>query len=286
MDEFLTTSVVAIGNTKAVINEYLLGATSIGVASGVGVALNENVSIRATVSGIGSNRATTLYSDYMSSTVVASGDASVFTLLTIATVVSASVYPDVVSTIPGVIPFQWQYEQRVLVSEFADGSESRRLSWQSNKKSVAISYRYISRTQARDLYEFYRKMEGPLTSFSFFFPNSLTYYKEFCGTYTGTTSINLPSLSDEGASVKDLYAGNTLLVQDVDYKFYRAGSYDGGDRVELLFTPVAGSKFFWSFTGRLKVKARFEEGPIQINEIKDRFSSLSVELVGLESEFV
>ena len=35
-------------------------------------------------------------------------------------------YPDVVSDIPGTIPFLWQYNQKVMVSDFADGSESRR----------------------------------------------------------------------------------------------------------------------------------------------------------------
>lgn len=200
------------------------------------------------------------------------------------TVVVGSVYPDVVDTIPGVIPFLWQYNQRVLISSFADGTESRRLVWKSPRKDVMISYRYLIREEAQQLYDFYQKQEGPLKSFSFFFPNPQSYEKEYCGVYTGQTlNINLPSQVSDGGAYRKLYNGGTEVT---NYTFYPRGGPDGGDRATLLFTPSIGDNFYFTFVGRLRLNVRFSDAAIQVSEIKDRFSSFAIELIGLEASFI
>jgi hypothetical protein len=203
------------------------------------------------------------------------------------TVAIGSVYPDTITEIPGVIPFVWQYKQRVLVSEFANGAENRRLSWQSPRKDVMISYHYLIREEAQQLYDFYQRQEGPLKSFAFFFPNPQSYEREYCGTYTGVKDINLPSKVSNGGVGRILYNGNTILSGS-QYDFYEHSGDTGCDKATLraTYTPAIGSKFYFSFVGRLKIKARFSDSPIQVGEIKDRFSSFSVELIGLEASFI
>ena len=149
-----------------------------------------------------------------------------------------------------------------------------------------ITYNYITRDEAQRIYDFYQEHEGALREFSFFFPNAQSYVKEYCGTYRGEgppVSINLPSLLTTSTSYRKLYNGSSEVT---NYTFYHKGGPDGGDRAVLGSTPSVGDKFYFSFAGRLKIRARFSESSVQVGEIKDRFSSFSVELIGLDARFV
>lgn len=199
-------------------------------------------------------------------------------------IASTSVYPDVVSDIKGVIPFQWGYQQRVAISTFTTGVESRRLVQNAPRKSVRIRYKYVTREEAQRLYNFYQQQQGAFRPFAFFFPNPQGYEKEYCGTYTGMTkNINLPSKVTNSSSYQQLYVGNTPVS---NYTFNMGASPDTGDMAVLGGTPVIGDKYYLSFEGRLKIKARFSDNPIEIDELKNKYSSFTIELVGLEAEFV
>ena len=239
------------------------------------VGLSATVTVAAGASGLVNGR-------YLNSVAKATPrvHASLYAMGPVGTI---AVYPDVVDDIKGVIPFQWAFAQQVLISNFANGTESRRASWQAPKKNVIIRYNHITRDEAQRIYDFYQQQGGPLREFSFFFPNPQSYVREYCGVYTDTLSINLPSkLTNEG-SYRALYNGVSPIY---NYWFNHEGAPDSGDRLVLSETPSVGDKFYWSFVGRLKLKMRFSENPIHVSEIKDRFASLSVELIGLEPEFV
>lgn len=192
-------------------------------------------------------------------------------------------YPDVRDDILPVIPFVYGFEQRIIKTEFENGKESRRLVWQEPRRYVSLNYRAQTQEDLDEIYAFYREKQGPFKRFSFFFPNSETYVKEYCGTPSSdTTQINLPS---RGA----LFGSYTLYEDDVaitSYSFHATSAPDGGDYVEANNTFYAGYKYHWSFQGNLKIQARFDENPIEIQDVKGRLMDFRVNLVGLQAEVV
>jgi hypothetical protein len=197
-------------------------------------------------------------------------------------------YPDVVTDIKGVIPFQWGYEQKIIKNQFANGSESRRLMWQTPRRAVSIQYSYLQLYDTQRLYDFYASKSGPYQSFAFFFPQTQEYTKEFCGTSDGEEhSINLPSKID--ASIQpvsyELYQGENVFPS-ASY-LVSLGTGPNSEDVLTLVNPTAtfliGKKYYWSFVGRLKLKARFDENPVEIEEVKDQYSTFTVNLTGLQA---
>jgi len=199
-------------------------------------------------------------------------------------------YPDVVNHVKGVIPFQWACEQKIIKTEFGDGTESRRLIWQSARRNVSIQYKFLSLYDTHIIYDFYRKRNGPYELFSFFFPQTKTYTKEYCGTSDGTEiGINLPSLIDDEIIPMNyyLYAGDSLISPSL-YTLVNNGGPDGEDYLYLNggFHFNAGVKYYWTFTGRLKTKVRFDDSPIEIDEVKDQYASFTINLIGLKAELI
>jgi len=80
-------------------------------------------------------------------------------------------YPDVISVVPAITPMGYEMEQRVLISEYEDSTEQRRLIWASPKSKYYIEYKYISRAEKDILVDFYKQMKGPFEAFNFIPPN-------------------------------------------------------------------------------------------------------------------
>lgn len=190
-------------------------------------------------------------------------------------------YPDVITNVRGHIPFRWDYDMLVLKSSFADGSESRRALWNAPRRNISIKYTLRSLDDMQTIFEYYRKKEGSLISFAFFHPQRLSYNKEFCGTYEGTGSpINLPS---KGATSVTMYVNNVSVPFSIDTGGH--GPY-GEDQAVITGGLNQGDKVSMSFTGRLKTRARFADGAIQVDEVKDQYASFTVNLVGLQARLI
>lgn len=197
------------------------------------------------------------------------------------------VYPDIITEIPGVIPFDYSVVNPVLATEFASGKESRRAVWASQRRNITIYYKRLTTEQANTFLAFYRSMEGPLKSFVFFFPHERVYFEESFGSSTGSeTIINLPSIDQSLSDPIVLRRGNVVLNFGSDY-FVTYGTGPNGEDQAVLDTPGSlGQTYFFSFTGRLKIKARFESKPIRFIEEKTLATDITVKLVGLQGEIV
>lgn len=192
-------------------------------------------------------------------------------------------YPDVLTQAQPVIPFGWAPEQIILKSQFANGEESRRLVWSSNRKRVVMQYRALPLSEMQLIYDFFRNMNGPFQRFSFFFPQELEYTREFCGTVgsSSTTVINLPS---KGAYNDTLYLNGSPTT---GYTLSTGTGPDGEDRaIKSSGSWVPGDTFHFSFIGRLKIVARFDENPIEIEEVKDQYATFKVNLVDLGAKTI
>lgn len=193
-------------------------------------------------------------------------------------------YPDVLTDIKGTIPFNWESNQKILKTEFENGQESRRLVWQNPRRNVSIQYTALDFDRSRRLYNFYKDMNGPFSSFVFFFPQVVVYTKEFCGSADGgEAGINLPSKGGQGYT---LYSGSTVIPSG-QYTYYISGGPDGEDRLVFSgYTPALGERFYWTFTGRLKLIMRFSETPVSFAEVKAIAVAIKVNLIGLQAKLV
>lgn len=188
-------------------------------------------------------------------------------------------YPDVLTQVKGHIPFKWDYNSLVMKTSFANGTESRRAVWQAPRKSVNIKYTHRTIDEAQVIYDFYQGREGSLREFVFFFPQVQSYVKEFCGTHKGDTG-NQVTLPSKGAQA----ATSTLYVNGAARSFsFLSQTGIGEDRASVSGVLSAGDKIEFSFSGRLKIWARFSDDPVQVNEVKDVYSSFTVNLYGLQA---
>ena len=195
------------------------------------------------------------------------------------------VYPDVITGIPGVIPFDYTAAQPILKTEFASGRESRRAVWSSPRRNVTIFYKRLTVTQANSFWEFYRSMEGPLSSFVFYFPHERVYYEESFGSSSGTEDIiNLPCKGLQTGESFLLQRGHVVLNYPSDYTLSLGTGPNGEDQADLDTPGSVGQTYFFSFTGKLKIKTRFSEKPIRFVEEKTLSTDITVRLIGLQGD--
>lgn len=81
-------------------------------------------------------------------------------------------YPNVDTEVQGMIPFEYGEQQKVLISNYEDGKEQRRVVWSRPRKMIKINYKARSIADLNTIRNFYQSMKGPLESFTFFFPTS------------------------------------------------------------------------------------------------------------------
>jgi hypothetical protein len=196
---------------------------------------------------------------------------------------SLKIYPDITSDSPAAVPLQWSQSQLILSSEFETGREQRRLVWDSPRRSVSLDYKYTSLENADKIYNFYSSVNGPLESFLFFFPTGNAYVDEKVGTANGgERTIYLPSM---GATDYTLRLGSIPLTPGVNYNLVpNPGPGLGSDYANMIMSVEEGDKFFWSFKGNLKIKARFDEGSIDSSVISSYWYSFSTNIIQLQHE--
>ncbi len=192
-----------------------------------------------------------------------------------------SVYPDVITGIPAVIPFDHTSFRMVLKTEFENGIEQRRLLGASTRRMVKIGYPFLTFENANILRRFYEARRGSFEQFLFFYPQKEDYENEFVGVITsGTTVFDLPSLE---AQTYTLYHNGAPLTESVDWTFSIGTPPNIPDYATLLVATALGDVFTYDFTdGRLKINARFGDSQLDFSEIKKHYALTKVILKGLE----
>ena len=194
-----------------------------------------------------------------------------------------TVYPDIITGIRSVIPLDTSRSQLSYSTEFEDGYESRRLIWSSYEMDIVINYSAMSYSDSIALIEFYESVNGPYGTFSFFMPHNQEYIKELAGVLRSglSATIILPSYGAE-TSRTALYKNGIALTPLTDYKVDVGAGPDGEDLALLGVLAIAGDVFHFTFDGKLKIKARFYDEPLIVDDIKKQWSSTTVKLKGLK----
>lgn len=194
------------------------------------------------------------------------------------------VYPDIITGISATLPLETASPVAVLKTEYENGIEQRRLLRDSHRRNVNITYSIMHFDKANELRRFYEARNGAFEKFYFFFPQDEIYVKELCGVVlTAISSFDLPSL---GASSYTLYQNGTPLTETTEWTFTAGTPPDVSDSASIVTAPSLGDVFHFSFTGRLKILARFGNSPLVFREVKKYFATTSVSLTGLEPQLI
>ena len=192
-------------------------------------------------------------------------------------------FPDY-SSIPYVNPLVISMNFKTLISNFDRyGEEKRKRKWLFPKRSVTLSYRYISRANARTIWQFYQARSGAYEAFNFFTMYAdEAYVNEYVGIGDGSTTVfNLPS---KNGSSRTVYIDGVAQADPADYSFTAEGGADSADKVEFVAAPNDGEKITYDFAGVLKIRCRFKEDSLSYEQLYNRLNNIGITLEGLLNE--
>lgn len=194
-----------------------------------------------------------------------------------------SAFPEI-SSVPFGNPVIQQIQFKTIITGYDDmGVEQRKQKWLYPRRLITLRYPYITKAEIQTLFQFYIDRAGAYQSFAFFYPsprgNDYSYVKEYVGTGDGSTTVfNLPAV-DSGNYT--LYVDLSAQSDPSDYSFAAQSGPDGEDKVTFVSAPASGERVTFSFTGRLKLRARFKDDKLTYEEFHDRLINIGLQLQGL-----
>ena len=193
-------------------------------------------------------------------------------------------FPEITS-VPFGNPVIQEIQFKTIITGFDDsGVEQRKQKWLYPKRLITLIYPHITKQEVETLFQFYIERAGSYNSFAFFYPsprgNDYTYLHEYVGTRDGSSTVyNLPAVNSGNYTV--YLDGEEQTGGGTDYTFSAQSGPDGEDKITFNDGGVAGEKITYSFTGRLKVKARFKDDKLIFDEFYDRLINVGIKLQGL-----
>jgi len=189
--------------------------------------------------------------------------------------------PDV-TTVPYENPIAESIRFKTLISNFDEiGQEQTRQKWLYPRRDIELKYKHISVSEAKTLWQFFMARKGRFGAFNYIYPSGWenTYVGEYVGTGDGSTTIwNLPS---KLAASYTLYVdGVSQTGGGVDYIFTAEGGEDQADKVEFSSAPSSGDYITFDFTGRLKIRSKFDEDIMSFETFFARLVTTGIKLRG------
>ena len=174
---------------------------------------------------------------------------------------------------------------KTLISQFDDqGAEQRKRKWLYNKWNVGLTYSNITKAEATILYQFFINQSGQYISFHWLDEYEDTYVKQYFATGDGSTKIfDLPG---KDISSYTIYGDSSPYQEapdatSADYIILDDTGADGGDQAQFLVAPNLGLRLNCDFTGKLKVRCRFQEGVMPFEHFYNLIANIGIELKGL-----
>ena len=169
---------------------------------------------------------------------------------------------------------------KTLISNYeTDGEEKRRRKWLMHKWDISLSYRYITKAEARTIWQFFKDHAGQGTAFNFYEGHADTYTKEYVGTANGsTTTYNLSFKS--GVSI--VIYQNSSTVSSASYSIDSSGA-SGAQRIVFssALSASSGAYIRADFNGLLKVHGRFMDETMSFETMYNRLVNMGLEIRGL-----
>jgi len=176
-------------------------------------------------------------------------------------------------------PFSEQLQFKTLIgSAGVEGKEIRKRKRLYPRRLITLTYETITHTKARTLWAFYIARGGSYEAFTFYYPRLDTYIKEYVGVGDGSTvAFDLPFQDGSDISV---YVDNALVNVD-DYDVDIDSGTDDCDLLTFDTAPSNGEKITASFTGYLKLRARFAEDVFDFDTFYRALTTTGIKLQGV-----
>lgn len=190
----------------------------------------------------------------------------------------AEVFPE---TINLVYPLAVEPEFRTVVSETDGAAEQRRSKWVFPRFNVRGTARPLSATAANDLWNFYIARRGSAEAFWFYDRTADAVATAWKGLYVGvgdgaTTIFDLPGKS---TSSRTVYLDG--VSQSTGFEYLTGGGDGSADRVSFTVAPAAGVLITCDFTGRLRIRCRFNQDRLSRSLFMTVLFEVGLELRGL-----
>ncbi len=161
-----------------------------------------------------------------------------------------------------------------------EGQERRKRGLLYPKRDMNLKFSWITKQEARLLWEFYVARGGSFEPFYYVHPFDNVYEDQFASVSDGV-SVNFP-VPSIGATSYLLKIAGASQAEPGDYAFHSEGGLDGLDYVELknaVHNP--GDVITWSFTGRLVTRCRFQDDSQDFETFYNRLAKMGIKLKGL-----
>jgi len=147
------------------------------------------------------------------------------------------------------------------------------------KRQVTLSFDTKVIADIETLFAFFIARAGGFETFTYFFPRTSIYVKEYVGVGDGVTTVfDTPSKT---ASSVTVYVDNVAKTGGgTDYTLATGGS-DGGDKITFVVAPDDGAKILMSFTGYYRLRAYFAQDSMDFDTFYQVLGSTGLVLQGV-----
>ena len=175
---------------------------------------------------------------------------------------------------------------KTIISTYENqGAEQRKRKWLFNKWNVQLSYQYITREEARVLWQFFIERNGSYESFHWIDDYSDIYSNQYVATADGETlTWDLPFKDASDITIYVDSIEQNLMADATssgDYYISEDAGADGGDSITFSYTIDAGKYISCDFTGKLKILCRFDADEMSFEQWYSRLTNVGVNLKGL-----
>ena len=190
------------------------------------------------------------------------------------------------------VPFTEEFQFKTITSQFDDlGREKRRRKWLFPKRNIRLKYAKCDVAKIRTLWQFYQARYGSYGVFHFFQYGSNQYVDEYV--WTGDGDITTFSTPSSAATNRTFYrdpAGTDPKVTLTEtpsptgvnqITFNDAAGTDGADQIVFGSAPNVGDRITMDFTGILKIRCRFDQDQLSMEQMYNQLTTIGIILKGL-----
>jgi len=191
-------------------------------------------------------------------------------------------FPDLLTGVSPKNPLEEIIQYKTLISEFESGDPQRKQKWTYPRRRYRLRYQYISKANARTLWQFFMARSGRYGEFNLFHPWSDEYVGEYVGTGDGTTTNwNLPFKSGSAITVYVDGDEQSQTSSPAEATVTTNGGADNADLLELDSAPSSGARITVDFTGYLKVRSFFDADEMSFSNFYDRLLNTGLDIQGM-----
>lgn len=169
-------------------------------------------------------------------------------------------------------------EFKTIITDMESGTEQRRQKWFFPKYNVELGFGMLTESEMQEVWNFFIARRGAAEAFYFYtYEETLSWTNLYLGVGNGASVIfDLPGKS---TSLRTVYVDG---ISNEALTFLTGGGTEYADRVQFDTPPEAGTILSCDFTGKMRIRCRFEEDKFSRENLFYTLTKASVKLKGLQ----